>query len=584
MKLKYNQNGVTESIPLSTRKRQGKRLAIHHDEQNYYAPVVPADDSKASNLPVGVNGEIFAVQAQEPPEITSVNVAPSSVAVMQGQSATATVSAIGNEAVTGLSYGLSGAPTWITISDDVILIEPSDNDLGFANVQVYAQDTGSDAMSAAILRAEAKLRPIIESLSVIPPTVTVQQGQSAIAGISAIANEAVTGLSYSLNGASSWVNLNGDSIIAAPTDNDTGSAVMTVFAYDTNSSASAATQFTATAALRPIISSVSVNPPTVAVAQGDTTSATISAVANEAVTGLSYSLDGAPSWMNLSDSVILMTPTENDSGSAAVTVTARDTGSTAHAETVFDAEILEPLPNLTFTKKDTVFPWDCNATLVTNLYPPSEDSQITVLPSIISSKSFFYSTNIHCITANYWYAPPSNYDITLKAATSDGKRSTQTILPIKIAEGTASIKQSVSGATYPTISVQKASSGNASITGLASLPGSAGSGSFVKCAVVNAGETATLQGYVPKNASLTTFWYQCTRPASGQNWRHAQACFVLVYPKSKQTTVSSPTDPAAITLTTAANDSFKASNIVFPYTNINKTDADSIYKTIAAAN
>ena len=349
MKLKYNQSSVTETIPLSTHKKQGKRLAIHHNGQNFYAPVVPTNDPKASNLPVGVNGEIFAVQAQEPPEVTAVNVAPSSVAVMQGQSATATVSAVGNDAVTGLSYGLSGAPTWITISDDLILIQPSDNDLGIANVQVYAQDTGSDAMSAAILRAEAKLRPIIQSLSVVPPAVTVQQGQSAVATVSAVANEAVTGLSYSLNGASSWLTLTDNSIIVAPTDNDLGSNTVDVIAYDTNSSASAATQFVATAALRPIISSVSVNPPTVAAAQGESTTATISAVANAAVTGLSYSLEGQPSWMNLSGSVILMTPTENDSGSAAVTVTAYDTGSTAHAETVFNAEAILLPKILTFT-------------------------------------------------------------------------------------------------------------------------------------------------------------------------------------------------------------------------------------------
>lgn len=384
MKLKYNQNGVTETIPLSTRKKQGKRLAIHHNDQNHYAPVVPTDDPKASNLPVGVNGEIFAVQAQEPPEVTAVNVAPSSVAVMQGQSATATVSAIGNDAITGLSYGLSGAPTWITISDDLILIQPSDNDLGFANVQVYAQDTGSDAMSAAILRAEAKLRPIIESLSIIPPAVTVQQGQSAIAGISAVANEAVTGLSYSLNGASSWVNLNGDVIQMNPTDNDLGSNTVDVIAYDTNSSASAATQFVATAALRPIIESVSVNPPTVAAIQGESTTATISAVANEAVTGLSYSLDGNPDWMNLSDSVILMTPTENDSGSAVMTVFAYDTNSSASAATQFTANVEARLPqilDIVPISLPVAAPWDQHKGLWPNLFYATVEDGISSLTS-----------------------------------------------------------------------------------------------------------------------------------------------------------------------------------------------------------
>lgn len=309
MKLKYNQNGVTETIPLSTRKKQGKRLAIHHNDQNYYAPVVETDDPKASNLPIGLNGEIFAVQAQEPPEITAVNVAPSSVAVMQGQSATATVSAIGNDAVTGLSYGLSGAPTWITISDDLILIRPSDNDLGVAQVQVYAQDTGSDAMSAAIFAAEAKLRPIIESLSVIPPAVTVMQGQSATASVSAVANEAVGSVQYSLGDAPNWLTLNNDVIVMEPTDNDLGTATVDVFARDINSSASAATQFVASAEARPKITDIILptNSSTAYLLAGYSVTATVKT--EGAVTGVALSTtSSSPDWVTVTNRRINISP------------------------------------------------------------------------------------------------------------------------------------------------------------------------------------------------------------------------------------------------------------------------------------
>ena len=294
MKLKYNFNGMTNEIPLTSKKPAGKRLTVRHNGQNYYAGLVETSDASASNLHAKFNGLELAVQQQTPPQITDLTITPPTLAAMQGQSATATITAVPNDQVAGLSFSLDNPPTWITISDDVILIEPSDNDLGQFVVNVYANDIGSDASTSAPFVAEALLRPIIGSLTVLPPAVTVQQGQSATAGISAIANEAVTGLSYSLGGASSWVNINGNVIQMTPTDNDLGDNTVNVVAYDVNSSASAATTFVATATLRPIINAVTANPDAVTVNQGQSAFVTLSADANAAVAGLSYSLADAP--------------------------------------------------------------------------------------------------------------------------------------------------------------------------------------------------------------------------------------------------------------------------------------------------
>lgn len=337
MKLKYNFNGVTNEIPLTSKKPAGKRLAVRHNGQNYYAALVETSDTSASNLRAVFNGVEFAIQQQQLPQITDLTITPPTLSAMQGQSATATLTAMTNEQVAGLSYSLDNPPTWITISDDVILIEPSDNDLGQAVVQVYARDTGSDASASAPFVAEALLRPIIESLYVIPPAVTVQQGQSATAALSAVANAAVTGLSYSISGQSSWVNLNGDVIEMNPSDNDLGDNTVNVVAFDTNSSASAATQFVASAALRPIINAVTANPADVTVNQGQSAFVTLSADANAAVAGLSYSLANAPTWMTLGNDVITLAPTDNDLGTVTVTATARDINSSASASTTFTA-------------------------------------------------------------------------------------------------------------------------------------------------------------------------------------------------------------------------------------------------------
>ena len=404
MKLKYNcyktVNGkrqlVTEEIPLTTKKPAGKRLAVRHNGQNYYAALVETSDASASNLRTVFNGIEFAIQQQQLPQITDLTITPPTLTAMQGQSATATVTALANEQVAGLSYSLDNPPTWITISDDVILIEPSDNDLGQAVVQVYARDTGSDASASAPFVAEALLRPIIESLYVIPPAVTVQQGQSAVAGISAVANAAVTGLSYSLGGNSSWVSLDDDTIYLAPTDNDLGDNTVNVVAFDTNSSASATTTFVATAALRPKINSVTANPTNITVGARKTDFVTLLADANSAVTDIQYSLADAPDWLTLGNNIVTIAPTNSNVGTTVtVTAIARDTGSSVEASTQFiaTADLNRQIttitqspaaPQITHTSTDTA-----NTVTVTlsasgenintnNIVFSSEDSHVTI--------------------------------------------------------------------------------------------------------------------------------------------------------------------------------------------------------------
>ena len=344
MKLKYNHKGQIESIPLSRNKPEGKRLAIRHNEQTFYAPLVDAGDATASNMRTVFKGEMFAVSQKQMPEVTNILIEPPTLSVMQGQSATAIVSASGNEAVAGLSYSIANNPTWITISDECILIQPSDNDLGEAIVEVIAKDTGSNASMSTAFVAEALLRPIISSLSIVPPAITVNQGQSATAQIQAEANSAVTGLSYSLDGAPDWITNDNDTIFVEPTTNDIGTTTVNVVAYDTNSSARADTNFTAEAVQAPAIYGVIANPSTIAVDQGDSVVVTLSADYNSAVTSIEYSLSNAPSWMTLSGNTITIAPTTSDLGTVTVTVTARDTGSNVQASTelVATAQVVQP--------------------------------------------------------------------------------------------------------------------------------------------------------------------------------------------------------------------------------------------------
>lgn len=339
MKLKYNHNGETESIPLSKKKPEGKRLAVHHDDSNFYAPLVDAGDATASNLRTTFKGEMLAVRQMPAPEIENILIAPPRVSVMQGQSATATVSAEGNEAVAGLSFSIANNPTWITIADECILIQPSDNDQGEAIVEVIAKDTGSDASMSAAFVAEALLRPIIGQLGIVPPAVTVAQGGTSTAIIHAEANSAVGGLSYSLDGAPSWITNDNDTIWVEPTTNDIGTSTVNVVAYDPNSSARADTSFTAEAVMGPQIYGVTASPSTVTAMQTYPEVVTLSADCNSAVTSIEYSLEGAPPWITLSGNLITVAPTMNDSGSVTVTVIARDTGSGIQAATQLTAAV-----------------------------------------------------------------------------------------------------------------------------------------------------------------------------------------------------------------------------------------------------
>lgn len=338
MKLKYNHNGETESIPLSKKKPEGKRLAIRHDEQIFYAPLVDAGDATASNMHTVFKGEMLAVRQMPAPEIENILIAPPRVSVMQGQSATATVSAEGNEAVAGLSFSIANNPTWITIADECILIQPSDNDLGEAIVEVIAKDTGSDASASAAFIAEALLCPIITQLGIAPPAVTVAQGSTSTAIIHAEANSAVGGLSYSLDGAPSWITNDNDTIWVEPTTNDIGTANVQVVAYDPNSSARADTSFTAEAVMVPAIYGITASPTNITVEQGDSTVVALAAEYNSAVTGIEYSLEGAPPWITLEGNLITVAPTTSDLGSVTVVVTARDTGSGVQATTQITAE------------------------------------------------------------------------------------------------------------------------------------------------------------------------------------------------------------------------------------------------------
>lgn len=79
MKLKYNHNGETNEIPLTKKKPDGKRLVVHHDDQNFYAPLADAGDANASNLRTVVQGVIYAIQKQLPPQIENVLIAPPTV-------------------------------------------------------------------------------------------------------------------------------------------------------------------------------------------------------------------------------------------------------------------------------------------------------------------------------------------------------------------------------------------------------------------------------------------------------------------------------------------------------------------------
>ena len=63
MKLKYNYKGETHEIPLTTDKPQGKRLAVRHDNQTYYAPFVDTSNFAASDLHIVFGGDTLALSS-----------------------------------------------------------------------------------------------------------------------------------------------------------------------------------------------------------------------------------------------------------------------------------------------------------------------------------------------------------------------------------------------------------------------------------------------------------------------------------------------------------------------------------------
>ena len=64
MKLKYNHDGQTDEIQLYEAKPEGKSLAIHWDDMNYYAALVEPESSLASDIPI-FYGEKFAVAKEK---------------------------------------------------------------------------------------------------------------------------------------------------------------------------------------------------------------------------------------------------------------------------------------------------------------------------------------------------------------------------------------------------------------------------------------------------------------------------------------------------------------------------------------
>lgn len=164
----------------------------------------------------------------------------------------------------------------------------------------------------------------------------------------AIGNSKVQGIELSLTDSPEWIWLEDNYIYSTPSDNDQGIATINVIAKDTGSTAQAETTFIAEARLRPIISNITITPSSCEVTQGETATATIAATANSAVTGISYEIDDSPSWITNTDDIIYMSPKGNDLGSVTTTVIAKDTGSSARAETIFSATAIASIePEIT---------------------------------------------------------------------------------------------------------------------------------------------------------------------------------------------------------------------------------------------
>lgn len=63
MKIKYIHHGEPKVIPLTDTKPAGKRVAVRHDGQNFYAPLVASDADNASPLSITFDGGTYSLAA-----------------------------------------------------------------------------------------------------------------------------------------------------------------------------------------------------------------------------------------------------------------------------------------------------------------------------------------------------------------------------------------------------------------------------------------------------------------------------------------------------------------------------------------
>lgn len=246
-KRRYKISGVSEA---AFNNLKDKILAFNDNVPEEAKTVFVSDDGEGEMK--GIAAALWslvedeAINLEFTPEILSVSVDPPTLSVTQGQSAVAIVSASGNEDVTSIIYTLSGAPSWMSVTDDSINVAPSENDLGTAVVTVIAADTGSDAQASTEFVAEAKIQPVISSVAVSPATVAsfTTATMPETATITAVANEGVQSLTYELENAPDWVTNDGNIIYVAPRSS-AATATVTAIAKDADNSVLASTTFVA---------------------------------------------------------------------------------------------------------------------------------------------------------------------------------------------------------------------------------------------------------------------------------------------------------------------------------------------------
>lgn len=335
---KYKIGGVSDAA-LATLKE--KILAYNANLPAVDKAVFVADDGE-SPLTGITAAQYTYVAAQDisldsVPIIYDILMTPETLNVMQQQFTTATVTAVTNEFVSDLTFELQDAPAWVSMVENVIRVQPTDNELGATIITVVAKDTGSNEQTAAQFTVNVRARPIINSAAVTPATVNAIQGTTETATITAVANEAVQSLTYELEDAPAWITNDEDIILISPTENDLGTVTVSAVVKDAHSSAQANTEFVANAKLRPVISSVAMSPATIEALQFDTDPAiaTLSAVTNEGVQSVLYELDlgsfdGTASIEG--DRLFVKTNTTTDQ---TLTVIAKDTGSAVEARETF---------------------------------------------------------------------------------------------------------------------------------------------------------------------------------------------------------------------------------------------------------